>query len=677
MLASPSRRIATAIVAGLLIAACAPATSPTLVAPTATPPPLTATMPPATSSPPPVSPAMDRIAAGYQFTCALTNGGGVKCWGSNQSGQLGKSTTTRTAVRGVVDVPGLASGVSAIAAGGFHACALTSAGGVKCWGSNEYGQLGNGTKTDSSVQVDVVGLASGVTAITVGWSDTCALTSGGGVKCWGHNPFGGLGDGTKADSSVPVDVHGLGSGVTAISAGTLHTCALSSGGGVSCWGYGQSDDQTIFTSEVPVEVPGLASGITAIAATLDQTCALTNGGGVTCWGPNYAPPPGDTWPDGLVPVDLSRLSGEVIAIAPGESHACLLTNRGGVACWGDNSYGQLGHLRTTSEAIPLEVHGLPSGVTAIAVGGMHTCALSAGGAVRCWGSNGSGQLGSVLRCSSRSVPVDVPLDGNLVPLASSEPTAIPIGRIDHAAGALDVVLRYDRGPDFAVGDLVGELFQPGPEFTLYGDGTVIFRNEVTPPPPAEGPILRGRPFSIAHLDEDQVQALLRFALGDGGLGDACELYEAQDTDVASSDVWTIRAGGLNKRVEDVGSGPFAELKNDIRNFDRNGIPATVWVPDRYWGNLLDASVFKNIGDGLAPGLATAGSVPWPWPGVTPAEFVGLAEMGEGRRVMSADEASVLGLSDKGGVIQRIYLVGPDQKTIYYFSLWPRLPDEPG
>ncbi|MDP1860685.1 MAG: hypothetical protein Q8K82_18560, partial [Gemmatimonadaceae bacterium] len=338
----------------------------------------------------------------------LTSVGGVKCWGSNQSGELGNATTPGTAVRGVVDVPGLASGVTAITAGASHACALNSDGGVKCWGNNEYGQLGDGSTASSSVPVNVVGLASGVRAIAAGWSDTCALTTDGGVTCWGNNPFGGLGNGTSTDSSVPVDVVGLDSGVTAISAGTLHTCALTGGGGVSCWGYGQSDDSTIFSSAVPVQVPGLASGITVIAAALDRTCALSSGG-VTCWGPNDAPPPGETLPDRFAAVDLSRLSGEVIAIAPGESHACVLTNRGGVACWGDNSYGQLGQFRAPSEAIPVDVPGLTSGVTAITVGGMHTCALSAGGGDRCWGFNDQGQLGSVLRCSISSVPVDVPL----------------------------------------------------------------------------------------------------------------------------------------------------------------------------------------------------------------------------------------------------------------------------
>jgi alpha-tubulin suppressor-like RCC1 family protein len=128
----------------------------------------------------------------------------VKCWGRNGFGELGNGANANTNVP--VDVSGLASGVDAIDAGGYHSCALTSAGGVKCWGSGGDGELGDGTYTDTNVPVDVSGLASGVDAIVAGAYHTCALMSAGGLKCWGANGDGQLGNGTNTPSNVPVTV---------------------------------------------------------------------------------------------------------------------------------------------------------------------------------------------------------------------------------------------------------------------------------------------------------------------------------------------------------------------------------------------------------------------------------------------------------------------------------------
>jgi hypothetical protein len=130
-----------------------------------------------------------------------------------------------------------------IAAGEYHTCALLSNGGAKCWGDNDnYGQVGDGTKIDRLTPVDVVGLSSNVTAITTSWDYTCALLSGGGVKCWGDNWMGQLGDGTTSNyRPIPVDTAGLLSGATAITTGEYHTCALVGNGRPKCWGFDAYD----------------------------------------------------------------------------------------------------------------------------------------------------------------------------------------------------------------------------------------------------------------------------------------------------------------------------------------------------------------------------------------------------------------------------------------------------
>jgi alpha-tubulin suppressor-like RCC1 family protein len=336
-----------------------------------------------------------KIAAGATHTCAVATSGGVKCWGFNFSGQLGDGTTTTRIL--AVDVSGLTSGVSAIATGNGHSCALTTTGGVKCWGLNSNGQLGDGTTTDRTTAVDVTGLTSGVSAIATGNSHSCALTTTGGMKCWGNNGNGRLGDGTTTTRTTAVDVTGLTSGVSAIATGNTHSCALTTTGGVKCWGNngnGQIGDGTTTQRLTAVDVTGLTSGVSAIATGNPHSCALTTTGGVKCWGNNGNGQIGDgTTTQRTTAVDVTGLTSGVSAIAAGSFHSCAQTTTGGIKCWGDNSMGQLGDGTTTQRTTAVDVTGLTSGVSAIAAGSFHSCALTTTGGMKCWGDNGSGQIG--------------------------------------------------------------------------------------------------------------------------------------------------------------------------------------------------------------------------------------------------------------------------------------------
>jgi alpha-tubulin suppressor-like RCC1 family protein len=353
------------------------------------------------------------IAAGANHMCALSAVGGVKCWGSNYQQQIGDPAIGNFITRPMA-IPGLSSDTAAIAVGSTHNCILTTAGGVKCWGPNGAGQLGNNSTTTSATPVDVTGLTSGVTAITAGNGYSCALTTTGGVKCWGYNSYGQLGNDSTSNSSTPVDVTGLTSGVIAIGAGANHTCAVTEAGAVKCWGfnsYGQLGNNSITTSKTPVDVSGLSSGFSAVTGGTQHSCALTAAGGVTCWGMGVSGQLGN----GLAttsqtPVNVSGLS-TAASISAKTNHGCAVTATGGAKCWGYNGYGQMGNGTKTSANTPVNVTGLTSGVTAITTGDNHSCALTATGGVKCWGLNSSGQLGDGTTATATTAVDVLGLDG--------------------------------------------------------------------------------------------------------------------------------------------------------------------------------------------------------------------------------------------------------------------------
>jgi len=358
------------------------------------------------------------ISGGYYHTCALISGGSVRCWGDNDFGQLGSGSFAGSLVP--VPVQGISSGATAVAAGTWHTCAIAEGGAVRCWGRNSDGQLGNNSDENSSTPVEVSGLSSGAIAITAGASHTCALLNTGAVKCWGWNYYGQLGNNSTVDSPIPVDVSGLTSGVTSISAGGSHTCAVSSGAAV-CWGgngTGQLGDDSFDDKDIPVTVSGLSSGVNAVSAGSWHSCALTSSGAAWCWGNNYFGQLGNaSIIDSPVPVAVSSLSSGVSAITGGEYHTCAAASGGAARCWGDNGFGQLGNNSDEGSSVPVDVSGLSSGVSAVGAGIYHTCAVGSGGSPWCWGMNSFGQLGDGTT-EDRLTPVQVS-DGVIAPVLSA------------------------------------------------------------------------------------------------------------------------------------------------------------------------------------------------------------------------------------------------------------------
>jgi cysteine-rich repeat protein len=388
------------------------------------------------------------VAGGYH-TCAILYTGALKCWGNNDGGQLGvgdiKARGDDSNEMGSTLLAinlGLNSTVVAVAAGDRHTCAVLVGGSVRCWGNNMYGQLGLGdiqNRGDGPMEMGSVlpavnlGMGAKATALAGGYSYTCARLDDGSVKCWGGNVSGqlGLGDtlarGDEANemgSLLPTIDLGTGKTAAAIASGADHVCALLNDGAIKCWGentdgrlgLGDTEDRGDNPGEMGDALPAVDLGpgltVTAIALGYNHTCALLAGGKVKCWGINDQGQLGLGMTGG-VGDDLTKMGANLpfvdlgsgktaTAITAGSQHTCASLSDGSIKCWGWNGSGQLGvgdelnrgdEPNEMGDSLPAVDLGTGKTVASITAGIVHTCAQLSDGGVKCWGDNNYGQLG--------------------------------------------------------------------------------------------------------------------------------------------------------------------------------------------------------------------------------------------------------------------------------------------
>lgn len=370
------------------------------------------------------------VVAGDWVTCAITAASALRCWGENASGELGQGNVNNigdnepiTIANSTVPLVGTPVSVSH---GTTHTCALTDTGTVQCWGYGGYGRTGQGNTltigNDEPVTAanSIVPLGEPVIGLSAGATHTCAVTVSGALRCWGDNANGQLGLGhvnyigddealTPENSTVP-----LGETAVAVALGNAYTCVLTGAGKVRCWGSGASgrtglgmtnqigDDEDITAANTTVPLAGRAVALSAGRA---HTCAVIVDGTVQCWGYGgdgrhglgHANSIGD---NETLTVGNSRvpIPEKVIAVSAGNLNTCVLTVGGAIRCWGANGEGQLGLGNTQALGDDEPVAsvgpiGLGGKAIAVSSGNEHACATMETGVLRCWGRNNAGQLG--------------------------------------------------------------------------------------------------------------------------------------------------------------------------------------------------------------------------------------------------------------------------------------------
>jgi alpha-tubulin suppressor-like RCC1 family protein len=327
------------------------------------------------------------IAPSLWTTCGHTAANGIRCWGMNSSGQLGDGTTLDRSSPVQVST---SLSFAQVESGNGQTCGITPSGDLYCWGNLSFvsGSL------DQSPAPRLMSNSLSFADVSIGESSACATALGGVAYCWGGNEFGAVGDGTRVNRTTPVAVVG-GFSFEQVVVGGDFACGRLATGAAYCWGrneLGQLGDGETIDQPVPISVAGDLL-FTTIAASSTYACGLTKSGAIFCWGNNFGVVQG-TGSGGQSTVPVIVNSGqEFTQLSAGLFHACALTAKGAAWCWGANDHGELGNGSTSSvRKTPVAVAG-GLAFAKIAAGQWYTCGISTSGAMYCWGYNGLGNLG--------------------------------------------------------------------------------------------------------------------------------------------------------------------------------------------------------------------------------------------------------------------------------------------
>jgi len=342
------------------------------------------------------------VSSGGSHTCATLSHHETRCWGYNESGELGLGTMdSATVYPPSTTIPGFPT-AKFLSAGSSATCGLSQDGLVECWGANYEGNLGIGDSPSTyqltPAPVTLPALAKQIFTNNFGLT-SCAIVQGADVYCWGANESGQLGIGTLTSTSAPTSAVPLGRNAISLAVGNSFTCALLRNGQVKCWGSDTGNNSGPASQPGnPVALPSKAISISAGTA---HTCVVLDTGDVYCWGNNADGEVGvgDTTNFNVpLPQQVIDLAGPAVSVSCGSDDTCAVLADGRVECWGNNFTGQLGTGDGVfSYAAPVLIDvGFP--VDSIASGFFHRCALSTTGDLKCWGYNGGNMLG--LQCGA-------------------------------------------------------------------------------------------------------------------------------------------------------------------------------------------------------------------------------------------------------------------------------------